>query len=188
MTLSKLFALIFGLFVLVAFILLINTQLTYLSKKSHHTPLSSGALKITSDDFLDGTNIPRKYTCDGKNVNPPLRINGVSEKAKSLILLVDDPDAKPKPWSHWVLYDIDPKTSEIRENSTTAGSLQGYNDFGKHEYDGPCPPSGVHHYVFTVYVLDNELNRYESFTKDSIEEQIKGHVLTQAQLTGIYKR
>ena len=146
------------------------------------------ALRISSAAFENNGSIPGKYTCDGMNVNPPLKIEGVPVGARSLALIVDDPDAPRGIWVHWVVWNIDPKTGEINENSVPKGSIQGINDFERHDYGGPCPPSGTHRYFFKLYALDALLNLSGDAGKAGLEKAMQGHVLAQAQIVGLYKR
>ena len=145
-------------------------------------------LSITSPAFLPGGMIPSKYTCDGADVSPPLLIGNIPENTRSLALIVDDPDAPVGTWVHWVVWNIVANTREIPENSVPPGALQGTNDFRKQEYGGPCPPSGTHRYFFKLYALDALLSAQEGATKARIEEAMKGHVLAQAELIGLYRR
>ncbi len=146
------------------------------------------ALKISSPAFQNNGSIPSKYTCDGANVNPPLKIENVPAGTKSLALIVDDPDAPRGIWVHWVVWNIDPKIGEIRENTVPKGSIQGVNDFEKHDYGGPCPPSGTHRYFFKVYALDTLLNFSSDAGKAGLEKAMQGRILAQAQIVGLYKR
>ena len=145
-------------------------------------------LSITSPAFLPDGMIPSKYTCDGADVSPPLLIGSVPEKTRSLALIVDDPDAPVGTWVHWVVWNIGAGTKEIPENSVPPGALQGTNDFRKQEYGDPCPPSGTHRYFFKLYALDAPLSAQAGATKARIEEAMKGHVLAQAELIGLYRR
>ncbi len=145
-------------------------------------------LTIASPAFRQNEFIPAKYTCDGADVNPPLRIEGVPPEAKSLALIVDDPDAPRGTWVHWLVWNIDPKTGEIRENAVPAGAKQGMNDFRKPDYGGPCPPPGTHRYFFKLYVLDAVLDLGPAATKAALERAMKGHILAQAEIIGLYKR
>ena len=112
-----------------------------------------GAFKVSSSAFENNTHIPRKYTCDGADINPPLKIENVPPGARSLALIVDDPDAPGGVWVHWVAWNIDPSIAEIKENSLPKGSIQGQNDFRRQGYGGPCPPA-THRYFFKLYALD----------------------------------
>ncbi len=149
---------------------------------------SMGALQITSSAFQNNGNIPREYTCDGKDINPPLMIAGVPQGTKSLALICDDPDAPVGIWVHWVIWNIDPGVKEIKENTVPQGAVQGINDFRKHSYGGPCPPSGTHRYFFKVYALDTMLGISTNSTKADLEKAMKGHILGEGQLIGLYKR
>ena len=146
------------------------------------------AIDVTSPAFKNGESIPRVYTCDGKDVSPPLAIGKVPPAAKSLALIVDDPDAPVGTWVHWVLWNIDPKTTEIRENSVPSGAMQGKNDFRKNNYGGPCPPSGTHRYFFKVYALNSALQLNTNATKTDLENAMKGRVLAEGVLMGRYTR
>lgn len=147
-----------------------------------------GTLTITSPAFNSNGSIPRQYTCDGKDVSPPLVIGNVPGGTRSLALIVDDPDAPAGTWVHWVLWNIDPAVKEIRENSSPPGALQGKNDFGKNSYGGPCPPSGTHRYFFKVYALDTMLSIDRNSTKQDLEKAMKGHILAEGKIVGLYKR
>ena len=145
-------------------------------------------LSIASPTFLPDGMIPSKYTCDGADVSPPLLIGNAPEKTRSLALIVDDPDAPVGTWVHWVVWNIGADTREIPENSVPPGALQGTNDFRKQEYGGPCPPSGTHRYFFKLYALDSSLIAQAGATKAQVEEAMKGHVLAQTELIGLYRR
>jgi Raf kinase inhibitor-like YbhB/YbcL family protein len=147
-----------------------------------------GGLQISSPVFEHNGYIPAKYTCDGRNVNPPLLIDNVPADSKSLALIVDDPDAPIGTWVHWVLWNINPATREIKEDSIPAGAKQGLNDFKKHTHGGPCPPSGTHRYFFKLYALDTTLNLDSNATKSDLEQAMKGHIIEQTQIIGLYKR
>jgi len=147
-----------------------------------------GILTVSSPVFKNNGTIPSKYTCDGANVTPPLFLEHVPAGAKSLALIVDDPDAPAGIWVHWVLWNIHPETKEITENSVPKGAQQGMNDFRKQAYSGPCPPSGTHRYVFKIYALDTIFNMSPDATKADLEKAMKGHIIEQAYVTGLYKR
>jgi Raf kinase inhibitor-like YbhB/YbcL family protein len=145
-------------------------------------------LTIASPAFKHNGSIPEKYTCDGADLNPPLVIEGAPPGAKSLALIVDDPDAPRGTWVHWVVWGMDPKTKEIKEESVPAGAKQGMNDFRKRNYGGPCPPSGTHRYFFKLYALDIAPELGPDTTKAALEKAMTGHILAQAELIGLYKR
>jgi len=145
-------------------------------------------LTISSLAFGHNGNIPAKNTCDGQDVNPSLTIRNVPPGAKSLALIVDDPDAPAGTWVHWVLWNVAPDTSDIKEGSVPKGAIQGINDFRKHAYGGPCPPSGTHRYFFKLYALDSLLNLGPNSRKAELEKAMQGHIISQAEIIGLYKR
>lgn len=145
----------------------------------------SADMKLTSPEFENNGSIPRKFTCQGEDVNPVLIVEGVPDGAKSLALIIDDPDAPMGTWVHWVVYDI-PVVSRIDEDNIPG--KQGMNDFGKKNYGGPCPPSGTHRYFFKMYALDSVLNLKEGVRKKDLEKAMEGHILDKAELIGLYKK
>jgi Raf kinase inhibitor-like YbhB/YbcL family protein len=145
-------------------------------------------MKLTSTAFQENGSIPKEYTCDGKDTNPPLALADVPTEAKSLALIVDDPDAPMGTWVHWVIWNIDPGLKSIGANSVPAGSTQGLNDFRTNKYGGPCPPSGTHRYFFKLYALDTMLKIGPKSTKADLEKAMAGHIVGQEQLVGLYKR
>ena len=145
-------------------------------------------MKITSPAFNNNEMIPAEYTCDGEDINPTLRFTDVPEDIKSLALIVDDPDAVGKIWSHWVVLNIPPETEEIHEDSVPAGSILAMNDFGHTQWGGPCPARGTHRYRFKLYALDGEPEFDEDMTTSEIEEAMKPHVIDEASLVGLYSR
>lgn len=146
-----------------------------------------GVMKIESPSFKNNEMIPSKYTCDAENINPPITISGISQDAKSLVLIVDDPDAPAKTWVHWTVWNIDPKTTEILENSIPQDAVEGVTDFGTPGYGGPCPPSGTHRYFFKLYALDTTLDLSSSATVEDIQEAMEGHILDSVELIGLYE-
>lgn len=145
-------------------------------------------MKITSSAFENDAKIPQKYTCDGENINPPLLFSQVPQNAKSLVLIMDDPDAPMGTFVHWVLYNIPPSTSEIKEDSMPGEASVGRNSGGRSDYIGPCPPSGTHRYFFKLYALDSVLSLDGNSGKKEVEDAMTGHILEQAQLIGLYSR
>lgn len=143
-------------------------------------------MKLTSPVFNQEEQIPEEYTCDGANISPPLTVADVPGKARSLVLTVDDPDAPAGTWTHWLVWNIDPNTQEILEDTTPDEGVVGVNDFKKVEYGGPCPPSGTHRYVFKVYALDVMLDLEEGADRGELEEAMEDHVLDSAELVGLY--
>ncbi len=144
-----------------------------------------GTMKITSPDFEHKGFIPKKFTCQGDDVNPALMFEGIPKDTRSLALIVDDPDAPMGIWVHWVVFNI-PVIAKVEENSIPG--KQGINDFGRRDYGGPCPPSGTHRYFFKTYALDEELNLGEGISKKELEKAIEGHILDKAELVGLYKK
>jgi len=152
---------------------------------------------IQSKSFRHNEMIPARYTCDGQDISPPLQWSGIPTEAKSLVLIVDDPDA-PDPaapkmtWVHWVLYNIPVDTPGLEENISSAslpeGTKEGINDWGRKGYGGPCPPIGRHRYFFKIYALDTVLADLQQPTKKQVEEAIAGHILAKAELVGMYQR
>ena len=142
-------------------------------------------MELKSPEFKDSQFIPAKFSCEGKDINPALMIEDIPQEAKSLALIVDDPDAPMGTWVHWVVFDI-PLISRIEENSIPG--RQGANSAGGKNYHGPCPPFGVHHYFFKIYALDTVLNLKEGISKGQLEKAMQGHILANAQLLGLYKK
>jgi len=144
-------------------------------------------MKITSSAFHEGANIPSKFTCDGSDTSPPLQIAGVPSGAKSLVLIVDDPDAPGGLFTHWLVWNIPPQTGSIAEGSAPQG-VQGANDFGKSGYRGPCPPPGTHRYSFRIFALDRELELGSGAKRSQVDAAMKGHVIAHGELVGRYAR
>ena len=147
---------------------------------------AASSVSVATSAFQAGGDIPAKFTCNGANVNPELKIKGVPNEAKSLVLIVDDPDAPRGLFTHWVLWNIDPKTTDISENSVPAGGVQGTNDFGKRNYGGPCPPSGTHRYFFKIFALNSKVDLKPSARRAELDAAMKGHVVAQGELITRY--
>ncbi|RME53994.1 YbhB/YbcL family Raf kinase inhibitor-like protein [Candidatus Woesearchaeota archaeon] len=143
-------------------------------------------MELTSQSFSHNTDMPATYTCDGKDINPHLAWSGEPEGTKSFALRVFDPDAPGNGWIHWQIINIPAGTHEIKEDSVPQGAEEILNDFGKTSYGGPCPPSGKHRYVFTIYALDTE--RLDGVTKDTFLNKVQEHTLAKAELIGLYQR
>jgi Raf kinase inhibitor-like YbhB/YbcL family protein len=142
-------------------------------------------MKITSPAFENGKFIPKEYSCQGVGSNPQLLIEGVPAAAKSLVLIVDDPDAPMGTFVHWVVYDI-PVVSQIAQDSVPG--TQGVNTARQQAYVSPCPPSGVHRYFFRLYALDTELGLAPGAGRAKVEAAMQGHILATAELMGLYKK
>ena len=150
-------------------------------------------MKLTSPAFTEGGMIPAQYTCNGADISPPLAWEQVPEDAKSLALIVDDPDAPVGTWVHWVLYNLPASTRELKENITKTkilpdGAMQGTNDFRKIGYNGPCPPGGTHRYFFKLYALDEMVDLNPGARKKDLVDAMKGHILAECQLMGKFSR
>jgi Raf kinase inhibitor-like YbhB/YbcL family protein len=155
------------------------------------------ALEIGSVAFRNGEEIPKVHTCEGKDASPPLSWSGVPAGARSLALVVDDPDA-PDPsaprmtWVHWVLYDLPPSATGLPEGAARrdlpAGAREGTNDWKRTGWGGPCPPIGRHRYFFKLYALDAVLGDLGSPGKAKLEKAMEGHVLARAELVGTYEK
>jgi len=143
-------------------------------------------MKITSSAFQEGGDIPSKFSRDGGNVNPPLRIEGTPQNAKSLVLIVDDPDAPVGLFTHWLVWNIDPKTTEIPEKSVPKGAVQGTNDYPNLGYGGPQPPSGTHRYYFKIFALDQTLDLHSGAKRQELDKAMNGHIIAQGQSMGRY--
>lgn len=154
-------------------------------------------LTLRSTAFSNGGEIPSKYTCEGENIAPPLEWDGVPEHARSLVLIIDDPDA-PDPkaprmtWVHWVLYNIPPDTTGLEEGTTAddlpPGAEEGLNDWNNIGYGGPCPPVGRHRYFHKLYALDRILEDMSKPTRSKLEAAMKGHVIAETELVGTYAK
>jgi Raf kinase inhibitor-like YbhB/YbcL family protein len=161
------------------------------------TAAAEETVKVTSTAFGENQSIPKIYTCEGQDRSPPLNWSGVPANAKSLALIVDDPDA-PDPaaprmtWVHWVLYDIPVTASGLPEgavsNALPKGTLEGLNDWQRTGYGGPCPPIGRHRYFHKLYALDTVLPDLKKPTKAALEKAMKGHVVAETQLVGTYEK
>ena len=145
-------------------------------------------MKISSSAFKNNQKIPSQYTCDGANINPPLTISDLPQNAQSLVLIMDDPDAPSGDWVHWLVWNINPQTKEIKENSVPPESTEGLTSFGNAGYGGPCPPSGEHRYFFKIYALDTKLDLMPEADKRELFQAMDGHVLASAELIGLYSR
>jgi Raf kinase inhibitor-like YbhB/YbcL family protein len=145
-------------------------------------------MKIKSRAFNNNGNIPKRYTCQGENINPPLEILDIPDRAKTLALIVDDPDAPNKTWVHWLIWNIPVADHSIEEGEPPQNAMCGINDFEKLEYGGPCPPSGTHRYFFKIYALDDVLRLPEGAIKDELMNAVEQHKIDSAQLVGLYSK
>ena len=145
------------------------------------------AMKITSPAFCHKSNIPATYTCDGEDKIPPLIFTDVPKEAKSLVLIVEDPDAPGGTWDHWILFNMPQSTKGI-EAGTEPKVPHGTNSWKRTAWGGPCPPSGTHRYFFKLYALDILLPLQEGASKHQIQKAMQGHILAEAELIGLYAR
>lgn len=145
-------------------------------------------MKIKSPAFENYEHIPKEYTCDGYNFSPPLEVVNVPEGTKSLVLIMDDPDAVGGTFTHWIIWNISADTEELRKNHLPEEAVVGVNSEGKNKYVGPCPPSGTHVYLFKLYAIDIYLPNDLSLGKKEIRTLIEGHIIEKAILKGYYER
>jgi Raf kinase inhibitor-like YbhB/YbcL family protein len=159
--------------------------------------LGETPMNLTSTAFADRGDIPRLYTCEGKDVSPPLAWSGLPAGTQSLALIVDDPDA-PDPaapkrtWVHWVLYNVPPTATGLAEAIASAdlpaGTKEGLNDWNRTGYGGPCPPIGRHRYFHKLYALDTILPELGKANKAQLEKAMQGHILAHVELVGTYQK
>lgn len=145
-------------------------------------------MNIKSPAFDDSKLIPRLYTCDGENINPPLIISDVPQNALSLALIVDDPDAPSRTFTHWLVWNIPSNITNIEENNFPEGSIQGLNGRGVEGYTGPCPPNGTHRYFFKLFALSRKLDLSQDISKQELEKEIETALVEKCELVGLYSR
>ena len=145
-------------------------------------------MNLYSNSFMDKGDIPMRYTCDGKSINPDLVIVEVPREAKSLALIVDDPDAPSGRWVHWTVWNIDPATKEIMENEVPPGAVEGATSAKSTGYHGPCPPSGTHRYFFKLYAVDTLLDLPPGTPFPELERALEEHLVEYAEMMGHYSR
>lgn len=144
---------------------------------------------LESPAFKDGGEIPKKYGYKNDNISPPLKIRDVPSDAKSLVLIMDDPDAMGavgKLWVHWLVWNVDPKTSEIAESSVPQGAIEGTTDFGAIGYGGPAPPDKKHTYIFKLYALNSKISLQKGANKKQLEDAMRDHIIAQTSLRGTF--
>jgi Raf kinase inhibitor-like YbhB/YbcL family protein len=152
------------------------------------TDEGGGNMKITSSAFNDNEKIGIQYTCDAEDINPPLTFSEIPENTKSLALILTDPDAPVGTFTHWTIWNISPDTTSMEPRKIPEGSVQGKNGFGQNKYNGPCPPTGEHRYLFTLYALDTKLDIDNDVFREVLEKAMTGHIIEKATLTGKYSR
>ncbi len=156
--------------------------------------LSNGAepeFTLSSPAFSNGDKLPKQYSCNGKDISPPLTISGAPEGTKSFVLIMDDPDAPNGYWLHWLVYNLPGSTAEIPENAPTKhtwenGTMQGRNDWSQAQYGGACPPDGRHRYFFKLYALDKVLDLKKKASLRKVKKAMKKHILAKAKLMAKY--
>lgn len=164
---------------------LVTLSVTHLFATQQGVP---ARMKLTTPAFVHSQSIPAKYGCDGRDISPPLKIEGVPKDARSLALVVDDPDAPAGTWVHWLLWNIDPATTQIPEGTAPRGAEEGINSWQRKNYGGPCPPSGTHRYFFRLYALKERLSLPSSATRKELDRAMQGKILAQTELLGRYSR
>ncbi len=173
--------------------LLIAVAVSVLVSRSRHPKpfglegFGSGTMRLVSAAFAQNGPIPATYTCQGANVSPPLEMRGVPDAAKSMVLVVEDPDAPLGTWTHWTVWNVAPRAS-FPEGAPPANAIEGKTSFGKPGYGGPCPPAGVHRYFFKLYALDDVPALPPSTDARALEAAIAPHVIEKAGLVGTYRK
>jgi Raf kinase inhibitor-like YbhB/YbcL family protein len=150
--------------------------------------LKKGTINFSTQAFGNGNPIPLDYTCDGKDVSPVLLIDRVPGDAKSLAIIVDDPSATPATFTHFMMFNIDPGVESIGTGEVPEGAIVANNDYGKNEYNGPCPPVGVHKYYFRIYALDTALYLDENAKRSNLDKAMKGHIIARGEFYGEYAK
>lgn len=145
-------------------------------------------MEIKSEAFRNGETIPRKYTCEGPNISPPLGFVDVPANAKSLVLIVEDPDAEAKPWVHWLVFNIPAETNGFPEGGIADGAMEGLCNGNTFGYEGPCPPENEHQYLFKLFALDTILQISDESARNKVLNAMLGHVIEEAVLIGKYEK
>lgn len=157
------------------------------NRRTYSASFKGGFMELKSV-FLNNERIPSKYTCDGENSGPELYVSGVPSNAKSLVLIIDDPDAPMGLFTHYVLFNIPVDTSKLLPSQPPKSAIEARNDFGQNAYGGPCPPNGTHRYFFKIFALDKTINLQTGVVRQKVDDEMRGHVLEDAQLIGLYAR
>jgi Raf kinase inhibitor-like YbhB/YbcL family protein len=176
----------FPVAVAAAVIALILPYIYYNHHKEQPVMSQPQTVTVSSPAFAANADIPDKYGCKGENVNPPLIISNLPAGTKNVALIMHDPDAPGGDWVHWVVWNINPSTTEMAEDSVPAGAVQGKTSFGNAQYGGPCPPSGTHHYVFDVYALSDAVDLPAGSSREELVKAMDGHLAGKGSLTGLY--
>lgn len=169
-----------------------NIPLLFLLIAGGNGKMQKDTFFIEIPAFKDAEYIPSKYTCDGKDISPEIIFHNVPKEAKNIAIIADDPDAPMGTWVHWVIYNIPPDTTHLKEGfpeGMKVGNIcQGINDFRKYSYGGPCPPSGAHRYYFKAYVLDTVFECQKHMTKENLLKLMKGHIIAESSVMKRYRR
>lgn len=152
------------------------------------TIFSKGTIAFSVQEFSNGELIPKRFTCEGPDISPSFLIERVPGDAKSLAIIVEDPDATPEVFTHYILLNVDPQIGSIDQGVIPANTIVATNDFGKQEYNGPCPSLGSHKYVFKVYALDSEINLPESAKRAEVDNAMRGHIIAKGEYSGTYSK
>ena len=183
------------LIIIAAVIIVILTSVTLYVYNPSNSDSPNDALNINLPNqmkiksaFENNTKIPDKYTCNGEDISPLLEISEIPKGAKTLAIIVDDPDAPRGTWLHWTIWNIEVTGSNVSISEGEAPGIEGKNDFGNTEYGGPCPPSGNHRYFFKVYALDAALVLEKGASKQQLEKAMQGHLLDKAEIIGLYSK
>ncbi len=145
-------------------------------------------MQLSSPSFQNNQNIPNKFSCQGENISPELNIKDVPKNAKSLVLILDDPDAPIGTFTHWTIWNIPPQTNKIIEAVDNTFATQGINSANQNGYIAPCPPTGTHHYIFSLYALSDNLNLPATTTVNDLKKAIQDKIITQTKLIGLYQK
>lgn len=166
-----------------------HAQQQSLKSKTNKPETNMSRMKLKSKAFENNQQIPKRHTCDGENLSPPLSIEEIPDGTKSMAVIVEDPDAPVGIFTHWLVWNMPPQFDELPEGSPPPSSLQGINGFGDEKWGGPCPPPGPEHrYIFKIFALDTILELKKEVRKPLLEEAIEGHIIDQAELIGLYGR
>lgn len=183
--LATLTILVASVFVIV-FLAIQNNQERSQNMANNLNSSSVSKLRLSSPAFSEGSPIPKQYSCDGQNISPPLDIANVPANAKSLALIMHDPDAPVGDYVHWTMWNIPIGIKTIAANSVPPGAIQGLNSNGQNKYIGPCPPSGTHRYMFELYALDTKLNLPATIQRDELLKAMDGHIIAKHTLSGTF--
>ncbi|MFN3910328.1 MAG: YbhB/YbcL family Raf kinase inhibitor-like protein [Candidatus Anstonellaceae archaeon] len=176
-----------AILILIIFFLFLFFAFGFLKNENQQKKEEVRKIKIFSPAFEDNGFIPQKYTCKGEDINPPLKISNISKEAKSLVLIVEDPDAPLKTFTHWVVFNLEPNIDEIKEGKPPDANF-GLNDFKTIEWKGPCPPSGTHRYYFRLFELNKKILLNNGATKEELQKEMEGGIIEETYLIGKFSK